>query len=107
MMVVTPYWMALLVIRREEYDVKGDTWGLGILTIEMMEQTPSYLDEEPLEALYTIVARGTPTLKSPDKWSYRLFTPNWVGFVVPCALNIPIRASHNLFIILSMRYSSL
>jgi len=94
MMVGTPYWMALLVIRREEYDVKVDTWGLGILTIEMMEQRPPYIDEEPLEALYTIVTRGTPTLKSPDKWSYRLFAEPRPDHAELDWIRCPVRSKH-------------
>jgi serine/threonine protein kinase len=88
-MLGTPYWMAPEVCRGQDYDFKVDTWGLGIMAMEMMEGEPPNLSLAPLEALRMIASSGTPTIKQPDKWSDEL-----KSFLSSClAVSVPDRAS--------------
>jgi serine/threonine-protein kinase CLA4 len=64
--------MAPEVCKGHTYNFKVDVWGFGIMTMEMMEQEPPLLNEEPLEALKIIAKQGTPPIKEPDKWSQEM-----------------------------------
>ncbi|KII68262.1 Serine/threonine-protein kinase shk1/pak1 [Thelohanellus kitauei] len=64
--------MAPEVIQKEEYSYKIDVWSLGILTIEMIEGQPPYLETDPVKALYLITTTGTPKLQHPEKSSSKI-----------------------------------
>lgn len=65
----TSYWMAPEVIDSEEYDTKCDIWSTGILTLEMVESEPPYMDFPPIRAYMMIVKNGRPDFRYANKMS--------------------------------------
>ncbi|KAN0011793.1 hypothetical protein ACTFIU_007362 [Dictyostelium citrinum] len=65
----TPYWMAPELIRGNNYDFKVDVWSLGIMTREMAEGEPPYLEFPPLRALFLLTTQGLPPIRDAHKWS--------------------------------------
>jgi len=65
----TPYWMAPELILGNSYTAAVDVWSFGILTMELADGEPPYLEELPLRALFLISTAGIPDLKHPEMWS--------------------------------------
>ncbi|ORZ30281.1 kinase-like domain-containing protein [Catenaria anguillulae PL171] len=76
-LVGTPYWLAPEVIKHRSYSFAVDIWGLGILTIEMIDGEPPYLDEDPLRALLLIATNGTPSVVRQESVTPHL--ADWLG----------------------------
>jgi p21-activated kinase 1 len=75
----TPYWMSPEIIQGFDYGTKVDIWALGILSIELAEGAPPYMQEVPLRALYLIVTQGVSGLTDKAVWS-----SEFNGFVESC-----------------------
>eukprot|EP01114_Cavostelium_apophysatum_P018579 TRINITY_DN577_c0_g1_i1.p1 TRINITY_DN577_c0_g1~~TRINITY_DN577_c0_g1_i1.p1 ORF type:complete len:604 (+),score=176.66 TRINITY_DN577_c0_g1_i1:121-1932(+) len=81
----TTYWMAPEVISTQTmYNTKADIWSLGIMTIELVEQEPPYMDLPALKALLRIVTEGIPPFKNPSGMS-----PEIKEFIAICTKMSP------------------
>ncbi|KAL7541893.1 hypothetical protein ACHAXR_011350 [Thalassiosira sp. AJA248-18] len=82
------YWMAPEVIKEVPYDGKADIWSLGITTIEMAESAPPHSTLDPMEAVFLIPSKPSPTLADPDRWG-----PKIVEFIDCCCKKDPSQRS--------------
>lgn len=73
------------------------------MAIEMIENEPPYLDEEPLKALYLIATNGTPTLKHPERLSREL--KNFLAVCLCVDISKRVLSTCNLDLTLSCRIS--
>lgn len=78
-MVGTPYWMAPEVVTKQPYTTAIDIWSLGIMTMEMIDGEPPYMDQDPVKALYLIATHGSPEIKNPEDLS-----PQLIDFLHNC-----------------------
>jgi serine/threonine protein kinase len=78
-MVGTPYWMAPEVVTKQPYTTAIDIWSLGIMTLEMIDGEPPYMDQDPVKALYLIATHGSPEIKNPEELS-----PTLLDFLHAC-----------------------
>lgn len=66
----TPLWMAPEVLRGEKNDgYAADIWSLGITTIEIVQGSPPYAEENIMRALYRIGTEPPSKLKEAHKYS--------------------------------------
>lgn len=65
----TPYWMAPELIEGKNYGPRVDVWSLGIMVREMVEGEPPYMDLPSAKALFLIITKGLPPLKTRKHFS--------------------------------------
>jgi len=85
----TPYWMAPEVIECEQkpemdYDIRVDTWALGIVMLELAEGQPPYSNMHPVRALFQIIKNPPPTPKIISDWSNE-----FADFLTECLVKNP------------------